>query len=106
MYSNEGHANSQSTLVNVEAPIEFVLKLPGLFNNLLSVNGVARYRILSKDAQQWNSDVTDLRTNEIIASVRRNSFTPDTVRFPGKNGGKAIKKSKWLVRSNVKTTSQ
>ena len=102
MYSSSDDLNSQATLVNPEPPLEFIFSSSKPLNSNLLLDGSPRYKIETLDLNQWESDVTDTRTNELVVSVRKLLFLPDYVRFPAKNGGKPLRRSKWLVQSKAK----
>ena len=101
MTSYQSHHNSKPSFTNNEVPVELVFSNGDPLNTLVLLHGRPRYRIFTGDVDQWETDVTDLYTNQVIVSVRKRSFLPDKVMFPGRrdmNGKmREVRKSKWLV---------
>ena len=96
--------DSQLTLIEPSPGLELVLDNPSSpLNTRLYVNGRARYAVVTKangrDAQQTN--VTDLRTNEVIATMMAKTFLSDTVMFPSRFGGKTMKKEQWMHKTKL-----
>jgi hypothetical protein len=90
--------DSQLTLINPEPPLELVLEKSSTpLNTRLLVNGKPRYKVSTVDRDANVTDVTDLRTNEVIATIRRRSFLSDKVKFPRRFGGKSLKKDDWMT---------
>ncbi|EAU82107.1 hypothetical protein CC1G_09566 [Coprinopsis cinerea okayama7 len=94
--------DSQLTLVNQEPPLELVLEKPATpLNTRIFVNGKPRYKVSTVDRDGNVTDVTDLRTNAVVATIKRRSILPDKVKFPAKFGGKAVKKDDWMVETKL-----
>jgi len=96
--------DSQLTLIDPSPGLELVLDNPSTpLNTRLCVNGRARYAVVTKsngrDARQ--TDVTDLRTNEVIATMKTRTFLSDTVKFQKRFGGKSVKKEQWMHKTKL-----
>ncbi|KAJ2915249.1 hypothetical protein MD484_g5161, partial [Candolleomyces efflorescens] len=96
--------DSQLTLINPEPPLELVLEKSSTpLNTRLLVNGKARYKVSTVDRDANITNVTDLRTNQVIATVQRRSFLSDKVKFPLRFGGKSLKKDDWMTPIKLDT---
>ena len=95
--------DSQFALVNPEPPLELVLeKLSNPLNTRLLVDGRPRYKVSTVDREKNVTNIVDLRTNEIVATIRRQSFLADRVGFPRRFGGKSVKKDDWMTKVKLK----
>ncbi|KAJ2933698.1 hypothetical protein H1R20_g3368, partial [Candolleomyces eurysporus] len=96
--------DSQLTLINPEPPLELVLEKSSTpLNTRLLVNGKPRYKVSTVDRDANITDVTDLRTNEVVATIHRRSFFSDKVKFPRRFGGKSVKKEDWMTEIKLNT---
>ncbi|RXW16629.1 hypothetical protein EST38_g9222, partial [Candolleomyces aberdarensis] len=81
-------ADSQVTLINPETTLELVLEKPAYpLNTRLLVNGKPWFKISTVDRDANITNITDLRTNEVVATIRRRMFLSDKVKFPRRFGG-------------------
>lgn len=96
----ELQTESQATLVSPpDEYLELVLeKSSTVLNTRLLVDGKPRYRLSTMDRDAAHTKLTDLRTNEMIASFKRRTFFADKVQFARRFEGKSIKKDEWMVK--------
>lgn len=94
---------SQTTLVNPSDEfMELVLeKSHTVLNTRLLVNGKPRYRISTLDKDGAHTKVTDLMTNEQIASLKRRTFFADKVKLARRFGGQSVKKEDWMAKGKL-----
>jgi hypothetical protein len=91
--------DSQITLINPEPTLELVLEKPAsLLNTRLLVNGKPRFEVSTVDRDESITNLTDLRTNEVVATIHRRTFLPDKVKFSRRFGGKSVKKGDWMAK--------
>ncbi|RXW12974.1 hypothetical protein EST38_g12883 [Candolleomyces aberdarensis] len=97
-------ADSQVTLINPETTLELVLEKPAYpLNTRLLVNGKPWFKISTVDRDANITNITDLRTNEVVATIRRRMFLSDKVKFPRRFGGKSVKKDDWMSKVKLST---
>jgi hypothetical protein len=100
----DSRLDSQLTLINPEPPLELVLEKPStLLNTRLLVNGKPRYKVSTVDRDANVTEVIDLRTDEVIATIHRRSFLSDKVKFPHRFGGKSMKREDWMTEIKLDT---
>ncbi|KAG6809761.1 hypothetical protein H0H92_014820 [Tricholoma furcatifolium] len=88
--------DSQVTLVNYTA-LQLDFSKNSMLNAVLtSRGGRAAYTISTVDASGSHTDIKDMVTNRAVATIKRKTFTSDTVVFPDRYGGKVLKLDKWL----------
>ncbi|CAA7261032.1 unnamed protein product [Cyclocybe aegerita] len=89
-------SRSQVTLVNPEPITELVLTKNSALNTLLLYKGKARYQVATVDANAARTTITDVRSGELLAEIKRRTFHSDTVKFTHFFDGKAVKIKEWL----------
>ncbi|KAJ2933729.1 hypothetical protein H1R20_g3378, partial [Candolleomyces eurysporus] len=96
--------DSQVKLTNPEPPLELVLEKPASpLNTRLLVNGKPWFKISTVDRDANITNITDLRTNEVVATISRRMFLSDKVKFPRRFGGKSVKKNDWMSEVKLST---
>ncbi|RXW16628.1 hypothetical protein EST38_g9223 [Candolleomyces aberdarensis] len=96
--------DSQVTLTNPGPTLELVLENPAYpLNTRLLVNGKPWFKISTVDRDANITNITDLRTNEVVATIRRRMFLSDKVKFPRRFGGKSVKKDDWMAEVKLST---
>ena len=96
--------DSQITLINPEPILELVVDEPeSPLNTRLLVNRKPRYEVSTVDRDANITNITDLRTNEVVATIHRRTLLSDKVTFPRRFGGKSIKKDDWMTEVKLST---
>lgn len=88
---------SQTTLVNPEPPTVLLFSHPTMLNTGLSLKGQPYVKVATVDAAGACTTITYAGTSQLMATIKRRTLFSDTVKFPNKYGGKAIKQKEWLV---------
>ncbi|KAJ2923047.1 hypothetical protein H1R20_g14047, partial [Candolleomyces eurysporus] len=95
--------DSQITLTNQEPPLELVLEKPASpLNTRLLVHGRPWFEVSTIDRDAI-TNITDLRTNEVVATIIRRTFLSNKVKFPRRFGGNSVKKGDWMTEVKLST---
>ncbi|RXW12973.1 hypothetical protein EST38_g12882 [Candolleomyces aberdarensis] len=96
--------DSQITLTNPEPFLELVLEKPASpLNTRLLVHGRPWFEVSTIDRDANITNITDLRTNEVIATIIRHTFLSDKVKFPRRFGGNSVNKGDWMTEVKLGT---
>ncbi|KAJ2933717.1 hypothetical protein H1R20_g3380, partial [Candolleomyces eurysporus] len=96
--------DSQITLTSPEPPLELVLEKPASpLNTRLLVHGRPWFEVSTIDREANITNITDLRTNEVVATIIRRTFLSDKVKFPRRFGGNTVKKGDWMTEVKLST---
>jgi len=97
--------DSQTTLVNRAPPITLVFSHNGsILNASVTVASKPLYIITTEDnLGSSKTNVLDALTQpqRLVACIDRRSILPATVAFPERNGGKAVRISKWIKSAKL-----
>ncbi|KAJ7637495.1 hypothetical protein B0H17DRAFT_837030, partial [Mycena rosella] len=91
---------SQFTLVTATPPIYLKFGSDSMINTTISMNSRPAYT-LSMALQGSTTDLSALRTSELLARISRKEILPNTIAFPSVNNGKEIRLSKWMSRQKL-----
>lgn len=56
---------------------------------------------ISTELTDHRTEIRDARTQRLLALIERKDILPDTITFPERNEGKAMKISRWLQKSKL-----
>lgn len=103
-YSSEtvGPMDSGLTLVNPSPPIHLEFDRNSVVNAMLLKNSQPAYTIRTKQkTRSARTDVVDIKTQEVIASIEIKEIFPDMVTIASVNGGNSIKINKWMKEEQL-----
>lgn len=60
-------------------------------------NGQPSYTLSTDVRSNSKTTIANAQTGAVVAYIERNEILPDTVKFSGRNEGKKMRVSKWLV---------
>ncbi|KAK0431526.1 hypothetical protein EV421DRAFT_165684 [Armillaria borealis] len=94
--------DSVLTLVNPSPPIHLEFDRNSVVNAILLKNSQPAYTIRTKQkTRSARTDVVDVGTQEVIASIEIKEIFPDVVTIASVNGGNSVKISKWMKEEQL-----
>ncbi|PBK92173.1 hypothetical protein ARMGADRAFT_967506 [Armillaria gallica] len=94
--------DSVLTLVNPSPPIHLEFDRNSVVNATLLKNSQPAYTIRTKQrTRSARTDVVDVGTQEVIASIEIKEIFPDVVTIASVNGGNSVKISKWMKEEQL-----
>ncbi len=94
--------DSVLTLVNPSPPIHLEFDRNSVVNAILRKNSQPAYTIRTKQkTRSARTDVVDVGTQEVIASIEIKDIFPDVVTIASVNGGNSVKISKWMKEEQL-----
>ncbi|KAK0186089.1 hypothetical protein F5146DRAFT_937002 [Armillaria mellea] len=94
--------DSVLTLINPSPPIHLEFDHNSVVNAILLKNSQPTYTIRTKQGtgSAW-TDVVDVRTQEVIASIEIKDIFPDVVTIASVNRGNSVKINKWMKEEQL-----